>query len=100
MDFYAPSRKEALGKLNYRKPQHPPDIYFIRRNADFLSKYTDPREMMKLKKEAQPKFRVNYDLFSLDPDEKDIILDIKYRKRSLVNPNDPFFTKHYGSYKK
>lgn len=45
MDFYAPSRKQALNKLNYRKPQHPPDIYFIRRNADFLTRYMDPQEM-------------------------------------------------------
>ena len=45
MDFYAPSRKQALNKLNYRKPQHPPAIYFIRRNADFLTRYMDPQEM-------------------------------------------------------
>jgi len=25
---------------------------------------------------------------------------MKNRKRNLVNPNDPFYTKHYGPYKK
>ena len=59
--------------LNYKKPEHPPDIYFIRRNQELLNKFMDDREMNKLIKEANPRYRDNYKLFSLDPLEKKIV---------------------------
>lgn len=77
--------------LNYKKPQHPPDIYFIRRNANFLERYIDKRAMESLKKEAAPRYQINYDLFSLDPDEKQIIHDMKHRNRNFMNPDDPYY---------
>ena len=84
-------RARAMKLLNHRKPEHPPDIYFIRRNPEMLDKYLDEDEMESLIKDAAPKFRGNYSLFSLDPDERDIIRKIKNHKRNLLNPEDPFF---------
>jgi hypothetical protein len=63
--------------LNYRKPEHPPDIYFIRRNPQLLDKYLDQEEMDALIKEAPPKFKLNYNLFKLDPIEKEIMISYK-----------------------
>ena len=48
--------------LNHRKPEHPPDIYFIRRNPKLLDKYLDPVEMDGLVREAAPRLKVNYNL--------------------------------------
>ena len=67
------ARKRAVQLLNHRKPEHPPDIYFIRRNPALLDRYLDNEEMDQLIKDAAPRLKVNYRLFSLDPQEKDII---------------------------
>lgn len=86
-------RHRAVELLNHRKPEHPPDIYFIRRNPKLLDKYLDQREMDAIMKEAPEKYQVNYDLFSLDPEEKTIIENIHNKKRNFLNPVDPFFTR-------
>lgn len=39
--------------LNYREPQHPPDVYFIRRNPEMVKKYLDPKEMQTLIQKAK-----------------------------------------------
>ena len=62
--------------LNYKKPEHPPDIYFIRRKPELLDKYLDESEMNDLVKEAPQKFKLNYNLFRLDPQEKKIMRDM------------------------
>ena len=77
--------------LNQRKPEHPPDIYFIRRNPDLLDKYLDEKEMELLVKDAPAKFKLNYNLFRLDPQEKIIMRTMQNKKRNLYNPEDPFF---------
>ena len=61
------ARQRALKLLNHRKPEHPPDIYFIRRKPELLDKYLDQQEMEMLVREAPPKFKLNYNLFRLDP---------------------------------
>ena len=38
---YSVARGRAQKLLNYRKPEHPPDIYFIRRKPELLDKYLD-----------------------------------------------------------
>jgi tRNA nucleotidyltransferase (CCA-adding enzyme) len=38
------ARKRALQLLNTQKPEHPPDIYYIRRNDKLLAKYLDKDE--------------------------------------------------------
>ena len=77
MESIKAQKAQAIQNLNYRKPEHPPDIYFIRRNFKFLEKYLDPMEMNSLKNEASPKLKSNYDLFSLDPKEKVIAHTLK-----------------------
>jgi hypothetical protein len=67
------ARGRALRLLNRKRPEHPPDIYFIRRKPEMLNKYLDIEEMQDLVKEAPPKFKLNYNLFRLDPEEKDIM---------------------------
>ena len=39
--------------LNHRKPEHPPDIYYIRRNPKLLDKYLNKNEMDSLMKEVK-----------------------------------------------
>ena len=86
------SIKEIIDTLNYHKPQHPPDIYFIRRNPKFLKKYLDPIEMDGIIKDAKNK--KNYEMFKLDPKEVSIIETLHIKKRKELNPNDPFFFKY------
>ena len=59
--------------LNHRKPEHPPDIYFIRRNQNMLERYLNQREMDGLIKEAPTRAQHAYKLFELNPNEKDIV---------------------------
>ena len=47
-----------------------------------------------MKREAPPKHLDQYELFSLDPDEKTIVHTLMNKKRSLVNPKDPYFSKY------
>ena len=49
------ARKRAVRLLNLKKPQHPPDIYFIRRNVNLLEKYLDDHEMEDVVNNAPPK---------------------------------------------
>ena len=94
MESIRAEKAKAIQVLNYRKPEHPPDIYFIRRNYRFLERYLDPTEMQNLKNEAAPKLKTNYDLFKLDPKEKRIVSILNNQKRNLVNPCDPYFLKY------
>jgi hypothetical protein len=85
------ARQRALKLLNHRKPEHPPDIYFIRRKPELLDKYLDNSEMDSLVKEVPPKFKLNYNLFRLDPQEKNIMRSMQNKKRNFYNPEDPYF---------
>lgn len=101
MFLFSVARGRALKLLNKKKPEHPPDIYFIRRKPELLDKYLDQEEMHDLVREAPPKFKLNYNLFSLDPEEKQIMTEMQNKKRNFYNPIDPFFkrkvfSKQYG----
>ena len=37
--FVRAGRERALHSLNYRRPEHPPDIYYIRRNPDMVKRF-------------------------------------------------------------
>jgi|APCry1669190731_1035312.scaffolds.fasta_scaffold26679_1 hypothetical protein len=54
--------------------------------------------MDELIKEASPKFKFNYNLFKLDPIEKEIIKTLKNQKRNFLNPNDPYYTNYREHY--
>lgn len=89
--LYSVARNRALKLLNTKRPEHPPDIYFIRRKPELLDKYLDNEEMQDLVKEAPPKFKLNYNLFRLDPEEKEIMRHMQNKKRNFFNPADPYF---------
>ena len=55
-----------------------------------MDKYLDQEEMDSLIKEAPPKFKLNYNLFKLDPIEKEIMREYRNQKRNFTNPDDPF----------
>ena len=59
------AKYKALKNLNSHQPQHPPEIYFIRRNEQYMSKFMDDKEMNKLVKRANPKNAFNYSHFKL-----------------------------------
>ena len=43
------AKSNVIEKLNERQPQHPPDVYFIRRNKNTLRKYlNDPSKLEEL----------------------------------------------------
>lgn len=48
------ARKRALHLLNSRVPEHPPEVYFIRRNDQLIDKYLDPNAMEDLIRRADP----------------------------------------------
>lgn len=66
-------KQRAIQLLNHRKPEHPPDIYFIRRNPKLLDKYLNNNEMDTLMKEASRRQQFSYKLFGLHPAEKGIV---------------------------
>ena len=46
------AKLQALSLLNKRKPQFPPDVYYIRRSPDLLSKFLhDSTHIAELKKD-------------------------------------------------
>lgn len=65
------ARKRALEILNKKNPDHPPEVYFIRRNDHMIDKYLDPEEMSSLIERAEPRIKDNYILFKLDQKDKD-----------------------------
>lgn len=66
------ARERAKRILNQKPHEHPPDIYFIRRNPRMLSRFLDEDEMSQVVRKAAPKLKNNYNLFSLDPREPEI----------------------------
>ena len=58
------AKAQALLLLNKKKPQFPPDVYFIRRNEQALTKYLDNKsELRELKKDQSPQQRLSYQMF-------------------------------------
>ena len=105
MDFALSPRDRAIRMLNYRKPQHPPDIYYIRRNPDLFQMYRDPREYQKLKDKAPQCNRHMYELFDLDHShQQEDGLDLHQlgshgkSRRTLINKNDPYFTMYSNGF--
>ena len=47
--------------------------------------------MDSLVKEAPNKFKLNYNLFKLDAQEKEIMREMQNKKRNFFNPKDPYF---------
>lgn len=47
--------------------------------------------MKDLVQDVNPKYKLNYNLFKLDPAEKDAMSRAKKRRRNFFNPGDPFF---------
>ena len=64
--------KRARDILNYQKPQHPPNIYFIRRKPQLMNKYLDPKEMDQIVQEVPDDLKHNYQLFKITAEEKKI----------------------------
>lgn len=54
---------KVLEQLNYKKPQFPPDVFYIKSRPDLIKKYLDPKEYQKLIDEAEPKKRDYYKFF-------------------------------------
>lgn len=85
------ARERAKQLLNQKKPQHPPDIYFIRRNHKLLDKYLDPEEMKDLVKNVDHSHKLNYNLFKLNNEERDEMKASLHRRRNFYNPGDPYY---------
>jgi len=56
-----------------------------------LRKYLDNEEMYSIISDAPTKQRMNYELFKLDPTEKEIQHDMLMMKKDYFNPIDPFY---------
>ena len=76
--WYREAKQKALHLLNYKLPQYPPDVFYIRRNPDMVKKYLNPNEYNTLIERAQPPLKYSYHLFALSPK------DINY-KESIRN---------------
>ena len=42
--FFRDAKSKALNFLNKKKPQFPPDVYYIRRNPEMLNKFLENSE--------------------------------------------------------
>ena len=56
-----------------------------------LHKYLDRDEMHSIVSDAPSKHKLNYELFKLDPEEKDIQHQMISMKKDYFNPTDPFY---------
>ena len=59
------SLNKAMDTLKHRDMVYPPSTYFIRRNGEYLNKYKDGREFVKLRTLAPEKLKNNYDWFKV-----------------------------------
>ena len=82
---YRAGTERALHKLNYRLPEHPPDIYIIRRDPYLVKRFLNRQdEYNELIQRAHPNYRAGYRLFSLTPH------DVNFREASkLFKVTDP-----------
>ena len=44
MFCFRDAKTQALNLLNKKKPQFPPDVYYIRRNPEMLTKFLEHQE--------------------------------------------------------
>ena len=71
---YSEARSKALHLLNNKKPQFPPDVYYIRRNPEVLKTFLNHKEhITNLQKEQSPAQRISYQMFQLTDADKDIL---------------------------
>ena len=85
-------RRQAIERLNYRESQHPPDIYYIKRNKDVLQTYlADEERSRRIVERATPRYAKRFHLFGVKQSDYDHLLtkDVYVRKMS---PKDPFTT--------
>lgn len=61
--------------MNYRRPEYPPDIYYIRRDPNLVKRYLNQRDFDELIERTQPPYKYSYQLFSLSPQ------DIEFKER-------------------
>ncbi len=70
-----------MHKLNYRLPEHPPDIFYIRRDPELVKRFLDKQdEYNELINRAHPNYRQGYRLFSLTPHDVNFRETSKYFK--------------------
>lgn len=81
------AREKALFRLNYRRPEHPPDVYYIRRDPNLVKRYLNQRDFEDLINRAQPSHKYNYRFFGLSPED----VDFKARLNKIQVPDS--FTK-------
>ena len=63
------ARQRVFSALNDKKPQHLPDIYFVRRDKRLLDEYLkmSDHQMGKMLKGVSKKIQQNYTIFKIDP---------------------------------
>lgn len=108
MWFDAMNRKFTQEELRAKKilnqgyHQHPPpSTYFIRRSPHLLEKYMKKDEMDQIIRESSPEFKLNYELFHLEPSDRIRSIKQKQHLRQQMfrkNQDDPFFNKYLAHY--
>lgn len=89
-------RKRVTRKLNFRQPSPPPNIYFIRRDPEYLNHYlNDPVSLEQAMTDSPKEYQLGFKLFQPQPEEEDIIRKIRHpQKRNFLHPEDPYYTKY------
>ena len=62
---YTTDELRAVNMLNEKKQQHPPAVFYVRRNRQMLEKYLDKDEQEKILAKMRPQHRMNFKLFDL-----------------------------------
>ena len=96
-------RRKVSHKLNYRKPEYPPGIFYIRRTPKLLNRFlNDPKALRKAMENSPEEHRPGYNYFKLQPIESSIVSDMNSRwpkkKRNFLREDDPFYAKYTEPY--
>jgi len=86
-------KDHVLSVLNYHKPQHPPDMYYIRRNPNMLNKFLENEDHMlqELMRDASPQNARFYKLFKVSQKDKDNYERSIMPPKREKSPDDPYF---------
>ena len=85
-------KSKALELLNQRKPQFPPDVYYIRRSPRLLEKFVEnKRALNRMVLEAPSGSKESYKIFQLK--ENDIQSSRYLQNSPTISEADPFWKK-------
>lgn len=81
--------------LNSRKPEHPPDMYYIRRNPEMLERFlNDEHRMLRdFIQDSDEKNKRFYSIFKVSREDQRAQIEALKPPKREKSPEDPYFQK-------